>query len=235
MDRSEWIEKYHALREKEGWVLSDEEVTRLPDRPKNDPLYHHWMMRKDSMKRILRLIQDRGAGPRIGDLGCGNGWLGHWIAGLDRVVVGVDPNLPDIQQAQRVFSKTNLEYRLGDETELVGGKPLDLVLISAALQYFAHPRHLFSMLLDSMPPHGEVWIADTFLYTEKEAGAARERSMIYYERSGSPELKDVYHHHTWKIFEGFDTEVLYQPNLSRLARWLVPHRSPFPIIAVKKR
>src|SRR5690349_20595517 len=144
LDSSAFEEQYLQLRKKEGWLYPDEKVALLPETFKEDPHYQDWKIRAISAGRLTRYINEKGKDKekeclKILEVGCGNGWLSNRMAGIDQtMVVGMDINLAELAQAQRVFGqRENLRFSYGDFSKQHHlYKEFDFVIFSASIQYF---------------------------------------------------------------------------------------------------
>lgn len=234
-----WSAPYLRARALEGRLYSDQLVAGLPAVPSTHPFAAEWRLRADSAGRLVRYL-GRLPGPlRVIEVGCGNGWLAHAIAGINgSEVVGLDGNSLELGQAARVFQAVpNLRFVRGDAT--VTGCPLDqptVIVLASFIQYVPDLAALTTRLLGWLVPDGELHILDSPLYSTAEIAGAKARSRRHYERLGVPEMIDVYRQHAWSELDGFDLDVLHSPDrfMPRLERRLLHRqRSPFPWIRIR--
>src|ERR1700760_1446554 len=102
---------YIAARKQEKRLYTDEQLTRLPDIDPVHPYYPEWKIRKHSSERLVKYLERKRRNLRILEIGCGNGWLSAKLAGIsDANVIGLDINQVEINQATRVFKKSNLQF-----------------------------------------------------------------------------------------------------------------------------
>ena len=230
---------YLAVREREGRLYSDDVVARLPIVDGTHPHHGEWRARQLSSRRLLTHLAARPGGLHILDLGCGNGWLTAALAQLPGSrVTGLDINGRELAQASRVFgSVAGASFLAADvfRSPLPAGA-FDVVVMASVAQYFNDLALLLEALRTLLRPDGgEVHILDSPFYGEEDVQAARERSAVYYEGIGFPEMSARYHHHTWGELGDFDLNVLYDPRavLPRFRRRLGAHDPPFPWLRVR--
>lgn len=232
-----WVADYARAREREGRTYPDEIVRRLPGVPPDHPLAAEWRLRAHSSGLLLRRLRARGA-RRIVDLGCGNGWLTAAMSALPGAnVVGVDANLPEVEQARRVFREgAHLRFVEGDIEALGVMLPLarpDAIVLASTIQYVGDLPGLLRRLLATLADGGEVHVLDSPIYLPDEAVSAAERTRRHYEAVGVPALGGVYRHRTWPEVLPFGPAILHDPRGlgNRVARRLGRPRSPFPWLA----
>src|SRR6187549_447683 len=77
-------ELYIALREKEGRLVSDEELLQLPE----VSLFHihlkEWRIRKKSCEHLINYVAKKNRPLKSLEIGCGNGWLSNQLAGVSK-------------------------------------------------------------------------------------------------------------------------------------------------------
>lgn len=233
-------EGYIAIREKEGRTYSDAELKGLPNVGKGHRHYSEWRIRRSTLEKLMNYLFVQSSGLRILDLGCGNGWMSHHLANLQSsAVFAVDLSQTELAQAARVFGdQENLHFGYGDIFDRsFDYLQFDIITMGASFQYFPSASDLISRLQSLLSGQGEIHILDTPFYTEKEAPAARERTITYYAQMGYPSLAEHYYAHTWKELERFSPALLYNPSdwFSRVLRafpW--NYESPFPWLVIRK-
>ncbi|MBK7936300.1 MAG: class I SAM-dependent methyltransferase [Lewinellaceae bacterium] len=205
---------YLNVRSREGRVLSDEAVKKLPFVPDSSPFLREWALRRRSLGRLERYLTRRfsGAPARILDLGCGNGWMANRLAGNpDWKILAMDVNEAELAQGARLFGRENLQFVYadlpglvsrndvpGDEPEISFRDTFDLIVLAASVQYFRDLEELVFSLKKCLKPAGEIHIIDSPFYrNEVEKAAAALRSRDYYAGLGVPEMAQYYHHHLW--------------------------------------
>ncbi len=225
-----FAEAYVRVRKNEGRFLSDQDVARLPLFFGDKNLSAEWKMRAYSSKRLLTyLTQKHAIDCTILDVGCGNGWLSNKLALAGFQVIGVDVNLPELEQASRVFLHKNISFAFANIFEWKPSIKFDFVVINASLQYFSAPKQLFKRLFHINPTLKHIYILDTPFYTNQEKLHAKKRSEKYYEKHGEASMAEHYHHFTVEDL-GPNAKIIYKPP-HKFIRKLIGG-SPFPIIEV---
>lgn len=225
---------YIDVRKKEGRLYSDDLVPSLPYVQRSHPLWREWRQRGFTMRRLINHLKRRSA-RKILEIGCGNGWLSHRLAGLPNVeVAGIDVNETELLQGARVFAHVkNLTFIYGDIFRVPPFMPFDHIILSASLQYFPDPLRLLTGLMGHLSARGEIHVIDTPLYSPPSASGAADRSAEYFARHGVPEMTRHYHHHTFETIAAFKPTVHYDPEtvLNKLRRKFL-FASPFPWIII---
>ena len=204
--QSKFTDRYLAVREKEGFLISDEVLRSLPNPPKGTPQYEQWKLRGINSKRFCRYVEDNNSFHHILELGCGNGWFAHEIAKVSSAkVLGLDINLPELEQANRVFSLENLEFGIGDIFNATFAQKFDLIVLNAAVQYFPKFDQLIERLESLMSNTGEIHLLDTHFYANsQESNKAKSRTEKYYEDLSEAEMSPHYFHHTMNDIRDFE-------------------------------
>jgi ubiquinone/menaquinone biosynthesis C-methylase UbiE len=228
--RPDFEELYIAVRQNEKKIYTDVQIQALPDFGIHS---QEWEIRKQSSDRLLRYLVKKRKFLRILEVGCGNGWLSAKLAGMPKTyVAGLDINLAEINQANRVFKKTNLEFiydTFNDNT--FNEEKFDVIVFAASLQYFPSVVAVLQQAGRLLNRGGEIHIIDTPFYEPEDGAKAAQRCRDYYNDMGVPEMADHYFHHAISEFWGFNYQVLFNPTswLSRLFK-----KGPFYWIAIKK-
>lgn len=217
--------KYLSVREKEGFLIPDKLVQDLPDISQSHPLFEQWKLRKINSQKFCDFLTERNPKGYILELGCGNGWFAHQIAmSCEAQVVGLDINMPELEQANRVFHRENLVFGFGDIFKANFSMKFDVIVLNAAVQYFSNFQLLLKRLEACLSPNGEIHILDSHFYESKLALAdAKKRSEEYYENIGVPEMKNHYFHHSMDDLKDFEIMSRVRGKLSSLFR----KKSPF--------
>lgn len=226
---------YLQLREKEGRVYTDEEVAMLPDIAETHRHSGEWKMRKESSRRLVNYLEKKPKALKILEIGCGNGWLSHQLADIDKsMVIGADINFSEIQQAAKVFhNKSNLHFIYNDiASGVFEENHFDVIVFAASIQYFPSLTEIIRESLKLLKPGGEIHIIDSHFYQLSELGAAKQRSLLYFEAAGFPQMVNWYFHHSHDELEQFNYSILYDPN-SLFNKFLL-NKNPFPWICIKK-
>lgn len=222
---------YIAVRQQEKRLYTDEQLQLLPD---IDHIYYdEWKIRKRSSDRLIAYLQGKRKYLKILEVGCGNGWLSAKLSNIPNTrVTGLDINQVEIEQANRVFKKDNLEFvydSFNDNT--FENETFDVIVFAASLQYFPSVVNVLKQALSVLRYAGEIHIIDTPFYNPEEAEKADERSCKYYAALGIPEMAAHYFHHSISEFWGFKYEILFNPaNLfNRLFK-----KDPFYWVMIRK-
>lgn len=226
---------YLSLRAQEGRLYSDEELARLPDIAPTHQYAKEWAVRKRSCTELLRYLGKIEKPLSILEIGCGNGWLSHQLAGLPRSkVTGLDVNKEELEQARRVFDHcSNLHFLLSDPfSEVLGQRHYNIIVLAAAVQYFLSLSGIIDRCLQLLLPGGEVHLLDSHFYHPREVLEARGRSERYFASMGLPEMFAFYHHHLLEDLRPYHHRVLYDPQ--SLMNRLFTNSHPFHWICVYK-
>jgi len=230
---TDFEDSYIALRKKENRIYSDDEVFQLPKISQKHPHYKEWLIREESMKRLVTLFEKKNKTLKILEVGCGNGWLSNNLSGIENAeVTGLDINSIELQQAERVF-KNNLHLKFvhGKLDSLFHGK-FDVVLFAASIQYFRSIEQTVNIALQHLNESGEIHIIDTHFYKKEELTNARTRSADYFAVNGFPAMTDHYFHHCFEELISFNFKVLYKPSFVK--RKFFGNNNPFPWICIKR-
>jgi ubiquinone/menaquinone biosynthesis C-methylase UbiE len=229
-----FVDLYLAVRHSEKRLYADEEVLWLPDVDKENLYRKEWKMRKQSSQRLCNYLKRKQRPLRILEVGCGNGWLSHKLAGIkNATVLGLDINGPELEQAARVFAfQDNLQFACRDlGAQAMMKERFDIVVFAASLQYFSSVASIISIALQVLEKNGEVHILDTHFYTPSDATAARLRSEAYFRSIGLEEMKQFYFQHSFPDLEPFRYQLLFDPH-SFIHK--IFNRHPFHWIRIQK-
>ena len=233
-------ENYLAIRKKEGRLFSDARVATLPDSPESDSFYREWLMRKNTLERFGKYIDNHQLQRPVLDIGCGNEWFSSYLKRLTgQTVIGIDINIEELEQAARVFKKEDLFFVFGDvfDDVFLPGR-FHLITLNASVQYFPDLHLLLNRLSALLHEKGEIHLLDSPFYTDgAEAERARGRSLQYYTKIGFPEMAGHYHHHHLTELNEpgpFTVDLLYNPHslINKLIKSFVRNLSPFPWIRI---
>jgi ubiquinone/menaquinone biosynthesis C-methylase UbiE len=204
--------RYIEARQKEQRVFSDEQVVTLPDVSKNHPFYDEWKLRGKSARRFLNYLRKKNHPQKILDIGCGNGWFSNLIANNGHNVTAVDINLPELEQAARVFEKPNLTFAYADifKGNELQARRFDLIVFNSSFQYFSNAESTILKLRGLLTEGGEIHIIDSPFYKVNEIDHARKRTQAYYENLGFPDMAQFYFHHVFGDLGNY--KVLYRPS-----------------------
>lgn len=225
---------YSQLRQKEGRIYSDKEVAELPSINSSHPHYEEWQLRKESSQKLVDYLKKRKKSIDILEIGCGNGWLSHRLAAIHgSKVIGMDINFTEIQQAATVFQGvSNLHFIYGNvEAGLFRDNQFDIIVFAASIQYFPLLNKTIGDITSLLKTDGEIHIIDSHFYPLSELSAAKQRSVLYYQAAGFPEMASLYFHHSFDDLEPYNYSMLYDPN-SIFNRFL-RNKNPFPWILIQ--
>lgn len=221
---------YLSVRKKENRVLNDEEVTKLPQFSGHKLREQEWKIRAFSSRFLIQHVKKRfNQNTAVLEIGCGNGWLTNQLANAGFMAFGVDVNLPELEQAARVFTQPKVTFAFADVFEWQPHVKFEVVVLSAVLQYFPSPQKLFKRLFSVNPALKKIYILDTRFYTDTEKQAAQQRTKRYYAKHNAAEMCNHYHHFTVKDL-GQNCTTIYGPR-HKIFRKLIGG-SPFYILEV---
>lgn len=218
---------YIEARSKEKRVLSDEEVLLLPQTKNTNPYKKEWKLRQKSTQRFINYICEK-QDITILDIGCGNGWFTNKIASTSKnnKVIGLDVNLIELKQANRIFRRKNLRFVCADifkRQELLKNN-FDIIVLNGTVQYFSNFEKLFKTLKGFLKPNGEIHVIDSPFYKTNEIELAKKRTHNYYVNLGFPEMSAFYFHHSLEHLKNF--QWLYTPQKGVLKKFFKD--IPFP-------
>ncbi len=218
---------YLAARDKEGRIVSDTELSLLPNMVKGTRNADEWLLRKKSTKRFIDYIKTK---PTISilDVGCGNGWFSNLMALNNNKVIGLDINIPELEQAARVFKKENLQFVYGDlfKIDAPFKNQFNIIVLNASVQYFEDFEALLSQLKKFLTANGEIHIIDSPFYDLNEVAHAKKRTEDYYSKLGFPEMAKYYFHHSIDVIKDF--KILHRSKNDIWSKFLGRKDIPFP-------
>ncbi|MFT6215024.1 MAG: SAM-dependent methyltransferase [Roseivirga sp.] len=223
---------YLSVREKEGRILSESEIVKLPYLPKNHRYASEWRLRTKPLERIIRHLKTNEVKGPILDLGCGNGWFTNYLSqATSAVVLGVEVNKVELYQAANFFKGEKLFFCYADIWETpFKSEVFQTITLNGVIQYFPSFQKIISRLLELLIPKGEIHIIDSPFYSLAEVNEAIERSKEYYSGIGEDDFAKNYSHHTWDSLNGLNAEVKYKKGLLRR----LTKDSPFPWVVITK-
>lgn len=231
---SDFEKMYAQIREQEGRIYTDEEVAELPCINESHPHYKEWRLRKDSSQKLIDSLKKKKQSLNILEVGCGNGWLSHRLSEIPKSkVIGIDINFTEVQQAARVFhQQSNLNFIYGPvESGMFKEQRFDVIIFAASIQYFISLNKTILSISKLLRRGGYIHIIDSPFYTLSELGAARQRSLLYYETAGFPEMTNWYFHHTLEELDSYNYTILYDPN--GLFNKFLRNKNPFHWLCIK--
>jgi ubiquinone/menaquinone biosynthesis C-methylase UbiE len=233
-DSKEFEKLYVDLRRSEKRIYSDEEVAWLPDIDEHHTYKKEWEIRKASCEKLVRYLRSKSRPLKILEVGCGNGWLSYQLSQIESsYVIGLDVNLCELQQAERVFMAIpNLAFVYGDiDSASLGNQKFDIVVFAAAIQYFDSLKYIVRKVFERLDEKGEIHITDTHFYSSGELDSARQRSSEYFQAKGFGRMEDFYFHHSMEELTDFRYSMLYNPN--SVVNKVLGTKNPFPWICIK--
>jgi len=197
---SEKENAYLQVREKEGRILSDEEVNKLPYMDLNHPLRSEWKLREKSYLRLIGQLKNRPSPLHILDIGCGNGWFTALLSKEfpKTTIYGIDLNEPELEQASRLFGSDKAHFLYLDllQDDYFQSESMDVILFNASIQYFPVLKVILEKAIKLLKSNGYVWVNDSPFYkNEADQNSAKIRSKEYYFGMGCPEMAKYYYHH----------------------------------------
>lgn len=228
-------DSYLAIRSRENRLLNAEQILDLPEFAPDPSQIREWQVRFKSAS-LLRDHLHHQMMNTVLELGCGNGWLTHFLSRSADYVIGLDINQAELEVAAKLFEESTFAYGDIESVDFVLPVNVDAIVIASAIQYFEDPARLLNKSLKYLTPGGEIHIIDSPIYKDqRKASEALARSRDYFTSLGM-ELPTYYHHHCWQDFGRIPINLLYNPNavISRINRWLRHEVRPFPWLMIKK-
>ena len=218
---------YLEVRRKEGRVLSDEVLKKLPEMSPSNPYAGEWKLRARSLNRLKNQLP-KDLPLQILDLGCGNGWMANRLAENPLWKVwAVDLNQEELAQGARLFGRENLRFVYADVLEgVLPENHFDRIVLAASIQYFPTLQVLLPILRKLLTATGEIHFLDAPFYKNESAKlAAQQRTMAYYTKIGVPEMATYYHHNLLETAENLGAKNLNNTlkiKFLQKLKWLAP-------------
>lgn len=230
---NEFEQLYIDLRCHEDRLYTDEEVAWLPDIANDHVHKKEWEIRKTSCNQLIRYLRRKKRLAKILEVGCGNGWFSYQLSQIPKAnVFGLDVNLVELQQAERVFNTIpNLHFIHGDLNS-VSAEKFDIIIFAASIQYFASVSVVIERALYLLNDQGEIHITDSHFYDDKDVEDARVRSYKYFHSKGFDRMDNFYFHHTLKELNGFNYAILRNP--ASIFNKIFKKKNPFHWICIRK-
>ncbi len=220
-------QSYTAVRNKEGRILTDEEVQRLPQ---SSTYAEEWEKRSWTALRFVSYVKKRGF-QSVLEIGCGNGWFSALLSKDCSEVIGLDVGRLELEQAARCFPKAGLHYVCCSDWSLLPAQHFDCIVFNGSAHYFEPDGQFWESLYRILKPGGEIHLLDSNIYGREALQAAKQRSADYFSQLGETNAAAYYHHLTWDRLPA-NHDVLYRP--SRFLNKLFSQRSPFPRIRIQR-
>jgi ubiquinone/menaquinone biosynthesis C-methylase UbiE len=191
---------YYEVRNKEGRIISDDELKNLPLASDNNPHEKEWSIRAANFQRFKKYLSKNYGDKqlKILDIGCGNGWMAHQLNGLGHHITAVDLNMSELAQAEKVFGNSDtLQWMYADVlNDHFPMDKYDVIALAASCQYFEDITQLTQKLKSLLSKHGAIHLLDSVFYKNKQQEAARARSLQYYALMGYASMCEYYFHHS---------------------------------------
>jgi len=216
----------------------DDEVKLLPYASERNPHKKEWEQRSKTFLRFRNYLSNKKTKLNILDVGCGNGWLiGQLAKEFDHNYFGIDLNLEELKQADRLFTKENVKFIYGDINK--ASLPTDtfnIVVLNSSLQYFKEVDTLLKELLTISKSYGEVHIIDTPFSLPNDVIRERNNSLKHFTSLKLPEMNSRYFHHTLDELKYFRYIFNYNPDTikNKLSNFIFDEDSPFPWIMITR-
>jgi len=196
-----YAQEYEALRLAEGWASAQPGFYEaLPVADVTGKHSHEWKLRAASLLQLQRWLRltfprARHRGLRILDAGAGCGWMSrelaqqHYVIALDADAGLHGLNAVPVEQRGYLAVQGELE-----NLPLAGGG-FDVVVASASAHHAGNLEAFFQQAarLLRLAPAGWLVVMDSPTYsTAASLQAARERSRIYFEKIGFPQMVGFY-------------------------------------------
>ncbi len=111
----------------------------------------------------IRSFIPEGAGLRIMDLGCGNGWVAGQLAQLGHRVSGIDPSRHGIALAAERYPGVQFEeLSVYDDLSVLGVASYDVVVSSEVIEHLYQPRVLLERASQLLVPDGVLIVTTPF-------------------------------------------------------------------------
>lgn len=195
-------------------IVSDAELRELPSTFFYTMHRQQWSVRAKISRKLISYLQRAKEGPKIMDLGCGNGWLAAKMAEIEgSQVVGVDINMLELEQAAKNFSHKNLDFFFGDIYEdIFPKKEFDHIILFDVIPYFPKLDRLINRCREYLKDDGEIHILESPFFLEKDIPKALEEMKTYYAELRAEEMLTYHHFHEKQILNNYDYSILYKPS-----------------------
>lgn len=184
---AEFLGRYELVRAREGWGRPDAAYfLALPEVTDGDPQRETWRIRAGHFRRFVRDVlasaeTSLGRPLTVLDLGAGNCWLAHRLAGKGHHVAAVDLTTGVLDglgasvwydagketAGSRSFVAVQAEF---DRLPFAAGQ-FDLAIFSAALHYASDGARTLKEALRVLHPAGRIVVLDSPVYRAATSGA----------------------------------------------------------------
>ncbi|MEM9719622.1 MAG: class I SAM-dependent methyltransferase [Bacteroidota bacterium] len=228
---------YLEYRKKIHQIYSDAQVKELPRAFTFNLQKEEWKDRAIMVGKFLKYLKKNSHVKQILEVGCGNGWLCHNISNAyQRSVIGLDLSLIDIEQAQRVFKQSNLNFVHGDIFEdVLPMRSFDLIVLNNTIHQFPNLRQLIERCQLYLKSSGELHIMGSPIYKWQKLEQERQQTLSHYESLNLSQMMQFHFHHSWDDFYPFKFRKLYTPkNILPIISHALPLRSSLhPWVRIK--
>jgi SAM-dependent methyltransferase len=173
-----FLDQYRLVREREGYRAADAEYYRgLPRVARSDPHAAEWRIRSESYRHLVRRAFSGTAPKRVLDLGAGNGWLSHRLAGRGHRVVALDQSDDDhdglgVCRVYPVpFAAVQADFH---ELPFQSGS-FDVVVFDASLHYATEPAAVVEEARRMLATGGAIAVVDSPMFADERDGEAMVR------------------------------------------------------------
>ncbi|MBK7229879.1 MAG: class I SAM-dependent methyltransferase [Ignavibacteriales bacterium] len=229
---------YQQLLKKEKRFYDNDEVKLLPYSSQRNPYKKEWQLRVRTFLRFRYYLSTKKTKLNILDVGCGNGWLiGQLAKEFDHNYFGIDTNLVELEQADKLFSSEKVIFIYGDISKAtLPTDTFNIVILNSTLQYFKDVDVLLKELLTISKSYGEVHILDTPFYLANDLIRVKNNSLKHFSSIGLPEMTQKFFHHTTDELKYFRNQLLYNPNSikNKLSNIFFEEDSPFSWIMITR-
>lgn len=208
-----YLAPYQEMLKRSHRRYSDAQLIELPNAFAYNVHVKEWEARAKSLQRFLKYLGKQKDQFYILDVGCGNGWFTEKLARSQvHQVIGLDLNLPELEQAANVFSLPNLHFYWGDIfDDIFEPGTFDLVVINHGIELFPDLYELIYTCLQLTKEGGEVHVLDSDILKPHEVAEAQEEVASLYQELGIPEMIPFHHHHTREDLLAFPYKFMHKP------------------------
>jgi SAM-dependent methyltransferase len=133
-----------------GYIWADAELTGA----------HGFLL--PTLGRLVAHLENKGVERRAFDLGCGNGAVANWLSNRGWLIVGVDPSVEGIAQANSNYPSLRLEQGSAyDDLAMRYGR-FPLVLSLEVVEHVYAPRDYAKTLYSLVEPGGQAILSTPY-------------------------------------------------------------------------
>ena len=185
------------LDKRENHLYDDAEVREFPNTFSYNLHKEEWKEKSDLFDRFLKYLNKRlPEAPQpyvVLHLCSGNGWLPAKLAERkDFQVIGLENRKWLLEQAVRVFYKTNIKFLYGDLLKKpFGPEAFDVIIIDEALKYFPDLDQLLEACFQCLKPEGEIHLLNNPFYPASRI-ESQENELLLHLRQVSCETSGAH-------------------------------------------